>query len=168
MHCCSYHQNLNEFFHHCLVLAGTLHSGICPHTHDMMTNTNDCNKMLISNSLIKSFQPEHICNTSETANWRGKSKSGNKKSDTETMDNAMRGHYYYLPFSHNHQVPWLQFHYMTLYFCSDFVGAKILFWGTEAASKSTKQFSPKNVFKNFKLILLSSFKLHKRKVWRVE
>ena len=162
MHCCSYHQNLNEFFHHCLVLAGTLHSGFCPHTHDMMTN--DCNKMLISNSLIKSFQPEHICNTSETANWRGKSKSGNKKSDTETMDNAMRGHYYYLPFSHNHQVPWLQSHYMTLYFCSDVVGEqKFCFGGQKQLQNQQINFLQRMFWK-----ILSSFKLHKRKVWRVE
>ena len=123
------------------------------HKNVVRSSTSNCNKMLISNSLIKSFQPEHICNTSETANWRGKSKSGNKKSDTETMDNAMRGHQYYLLFSHN-QVPWLQFHYMTLYYCSDVIGAKKRLWGTKAASKSksTNQFSPKIVLKKFKLI----------------
>ena len=53
------------------------------HKNVVRSSTSNCNKMLISNSLIKSFQPEHICNTSETANWRGKSKSGNKKSDTK-------------------------------------------------------------------------------------
>ena len=116
------------------------------HKNVVRSSTSNCNKMLISNSLIKSFQPEHICNTSETANWRGKSKSGNKKSDTETMDNAMRGHQYYLPFSHN-QVPWLQIHYMTLQYCSYVIGAKRCFGGPKQLQSQHINFLKRNVLK---------------------